>query len=70
MSEPTLATYLILRKRLANIVGHIVHHFQKLHEPAQYADVEGLHAELQQFIADLPPHFRMHDADRSLDDSE
>ncbi|EIW69211.1 hypothetical protein TREMEDRAFT_31258 [Tremella mesenterica DSM 1558] len=67
LSQPTTATFLILRKGLAKIIGRIVHHFQKLNEPAQYADVEGLQHELDGFVQALPEHFRMHDPDRSLD---
>ncbi|KAK8861265.1 hypothetical protein IAR55_002084 [Kwoniella newhampshirensis] len=65
--EPTPALYLILRKRLAGIIGRIVHHFQKLNEPAQYSDVEKLQHELDTFVEQLPPHFRMHDPDKGLD---
>ena len=67
LSQPTTATFLILRRDLAGIVGRIVHHFQKLHEPAQYGDVEKLQHELDQFVERLPPHFRMHEPDKSLD---
>lgn len=87
LTEPTTATFIILRKRFAKIVGKIVHHFQKLHEPAKFEDVEALDKEIRQFIEDLPPvgqvshheritllntrllkqHFRMEDADKSLD---
>ncbi|GMK54408.1 hypothetical protein CspeluHIS016_0109940 [Cutaneotrichosporon spelunceum] len=67
LSEPTTATFLILRRNLSGIIGRIVHHFQKLNEPAQYADVQRLQDELDQFTNQLPPHFRMRDADKSLD---
>lgn len=67
LSEPTTATFLILRTQLAKIVGRIVHHFQKLDEPAQYSDVEKLQRELEAFVEHLPPHFRMHNPDKSLD---
>lgn len=69
-SQPTTATYLILRKTLAKIVGKIVHHFQKLDEPAQYSDVEKLQQEIDTFTDELPPHFKMHGPDKSLDASE
>ncbi|ODN87089.1 hypothetical protein L198_07091 [Cryptococcus wingfieldii CBS 7118] len=65
--EPTPALFLILRRKLAVIVGRIVHHFQKLNEPAQYSDVEKLQQELDLFVEQLPPHFRMHDPDKALD---
>ncbi|KAJ9108542.1 hypothetical protein QFC19_002258 [Naganishia cerealis] len=67
LSEPTSSTFIILRKRFAKIVGKITHHFQKLHEPARFEDVEFLDKELRNFINDLPPHYRMEDADKSLD---
>lgn len=70
LSEPTTATFLILRRHLSGIIGRIVHHFQKLNEPAQYADVQRLQEELDTFTANLPPHFRMRDADKSLDRRE
>nr|XP_031857365.1 uncharacterized protein CI109_007229 [Kwoniella shandongensis]KAA5524437.1 hypothetical protein CI109_007229 [Kwoniella shandongensis] len=66
-NEPTPALFLILRKRLAGIIGKIGHHFQKLDEPAQYSDVERLQHELDTFVEQLPPHFRMHEPDKSLD---
>ncbi|ORY27664.1 fungal-specific transcription factor domain-domain-containing protein [Naematelia encephala] len=67
IDEPTTATYLILRKSLAQIIGRIVHHFQKLDEPAQYSDVERLQMELDEFVGKLPRCFRMHNPDKSLD---
>lgn len=70
LSQPTSATFLILRKNLAKIVGRVVHHFQKLDEPAQYSDVEKLQQDLDRFVEELPPHFRMYDPDKSLDSSE
>ena len=70
LSEPTTATFLILRKSSSRIIGRIVHHFQKLDEPAQYSDVEALQAELDHFTENLPPHFRMYEPDKSLDQSE
>ncbi|WVR04131.1 hypothetical protein IAU60_001130 [Kwoniella sp. DSM 27419] len=66
-TEPTPALFLILRKKLAGIIGKIVHHFQKLNEPAQYSDVEVLQQELDNFVERLPPHFKMHDPDKTLD---
>jgi hypothetical protein len=68
LHDPTSATFLILRKGFAKIIGRIVHHFQKLDTPAQYADVEGLQAEIDAFVDDLPVHYRMHGPDRSLDE--
>lgn len=70
LKEPTTGTFLILRRQLSAIIGRIVHHFQKLNEPAQYADVQRLQEELDGFTQNLPPHFRMKDADKSLDKRE
>ena len=56
--------------QLAKIIGKVVHHFQKLDEPAQYSDVEGLQRELEAFIDSLPPHFRMYQPDKSKDASK
>ncbi|WWD21666.1 hypothetical protein CI109_106152 [Kwoniella shandongensis] len=66
-SEPTFATYLILRHGLGCIVAKITQHFQKLQGQTQYRDVENLDAELKQFVADLPPAFSMENPDKSQD---
>lgn len=55
LDVPTSATFLLLRKRFAKITGRITHHFQKLHEPASFEDVQRLDKEILQFIEDLPP---------------
>jgi len=55
--------------KLSKIVGRIVHHFQKLDEPAQYSDVEKLQRELEGFVESLPPHYRMYQPDKSRDQS-
>jgi len=70
MSECTSSTFLILRKDLASISGRIVHHFQKLNEPAQYADVMKLQNELDGFVNGLPPAFKMRNPDKSQDAGE
>lgn len=67
MTECTSSTFLILRKDLASISGRIVHHFQKLNEPAQYADVMKLQNELDGFVNALPPAFKMRNPDKSRD---
>jgi tRNA isopentenyl-2-thiomethyl-A-37 hydroxylase MiaE len=51
-------------------VGKVVHHFQKLDEAAGYKDVEILQVELDRFTDGLPPHFRMYEPDKGLDESE
>ena len=70
MSQPTSATVLILRKSLSRIVGRVVHHFQKLDEPAKYSDVEQLNLELNEYTENLPPCFQMYQPDKSMDKSE
>jgi hypothetical protein len=70
LTEPTSSTFLILRKTLAGIIGRIVHHFQKLNEPAQYSDVVKLQNELDSYVSGLPLHFRMRNPDKSLDAGE
>ncbi len=55
LSEPTTATFVILRKKFAVVQGKVVHHFQQLHQPARYEDVELLDKEIRAFIKDLPP---------------
>lgn len=68
LDEPTFATYLILRKQLADIVIEIVTAFQNLHTPIAYAEVQAINDRLQQLRRDLPPHFRMANPDKSRDD--
>ncbi|KAK8847577.1 hypothetical protein IAR55_005436 [Kwoniella newhampshirensis] len=68
ISEPTFATYLILRHGLGCIVAKITQHFQRLQGQTQYRDVENLDAELKQFVSDLPPAFSLHNPDKSTDD--
>jgi hypothetical protein len=67
LSEPTSSTFIILRRRFAKIVGDITYLFNKLHEHAKIEEVEQLDKDLRNFIQDLPPHFRMENADKSLD---
>lgn len=68
--EPTFATYLILRRRLGEIVAKVTEHFQLLGEAVQYRDVESIDADFKDFIQDLPRAFRMDDPDKSWDDSK
>ncbi|WOO77154.1 putative transcriptional regulatory protein [Vanrija pseudolonga] len=67
MSETTDATYLILRKRLADIVRQIVRNFQRVDRDPSYDDVLALDAKLNQLRKDLPPQFRMNNPDKSRD---
>ncbi|RSH92528.1 hypothetical protein EHS25_008944 [Saitozyma podzolica] len=67
LTQPTTATFHILRRRFAQILGKIGHHFQKKHELATYHEVETLDDEILDFVNDLPPHFRLEDPDTSLD---
>lgn len=61
-------TYVILRHQLAVMLGHMVHHFQKVRSATQYSEVADLDDELLNFIARLPPHYAL-EPDRSLDES-
>jgi len=69
-SEPTFATYLILRRGLGEIVARVTDHFQMLGEAVQYRDVEAIDEDFKAFVAALPKAFRMTDPDRSWDASE
>ncbi|KZT20350.1 hypothetical protein NEOLEDRAFT_1140800 [Neolentinus lepideus HHB14362 ss-1] len=68
LSQPTPMTFVILRHRLAVIIGHMVHHFQQVRNPSHYTDVLALDEELLKFINELPPYFAM-EPDTSLDDN-
>lgn len=59
-------SFVILRHRLAELIGRIVNHFQQTKKPSLYADALKLDAELMEFMGNLPPHFAV-DADTSLD---
>jgi len=59
-------TFVILRHQLAEIIGRIVHHFQKAQEKSHYSEVIALDDELLKFINTLPPHYSLQ-ADTSLD---
>ena len=52
------------------ILGHIVHHFQQVRNHHNYNSVITLDEELQQFVANLPPHFAQDDPDTDLDASQ
>ncbi|OCF45779.1 nuclear protein [Kwoniella heveanensis CBS 569] len=67
MTEPTFATYLILRGGLGRLVAKVTQHFQRLQGQTSYRDVEALDAEFKQFVEDLPPTFRMLTPDKSYD---
>jgi hypothetical protein len=54
---------------LATIIGHIVHHFQRVRSHGHYNDVVTLDGELQRFLKNLPPHYAVEDTDTSLDES-
>lgn len=59
----------MLRHNLATIIGHIVHHFQRVRSHGHYNDVVTLDDELQRFMKNLPPHYAVHDTDTSLDET-
>ncbi|TXT15682.1 hypothetical protein VHUM_00185 [Vanrija humicola] len=67
MSETTDATYLILRRQLADIVRQIVRNFQRVDRDPTYDDVLALDAKLNQLRKDLPPQFRLDNPDTSQD---
>ncbi|KIY49263.1 hypothetical protein FISHEDRAFT_30386, partial [Fistulina hepatica ATCC 64428] len=57
LSQPTPMTFVILRHKLAGIMGHIVHHFQNVKPPPSYKQVITLDNELMTFTRELPVHF-------------
>lgn len=59
-------TFVILRHKLAEIIGHMVHHFQQVREKSRYSEVISLDNELLDFIRNLPPHYSLQ-PDTSLD---
>ncbi|KAF7332102.1 Zn(2)-C6 fungal-type domain-containing protein [Mycena kentingensis (nom. inval.)] len=67
LSSPTRMTYVILRHKLATIIGRMVHHFQQVRAGSHYSEVLAIDDELLHFMETLPPHFSL-DPDRSLDD--
>ncbi|KAF8897583.1 fungal-specific transcription factor domain-containing protein [Infundibulicybe gibba] len=68
LSSPTSMTFVILRHRLAAIIGRIVHHFQQVRERSSYSEVVALDDELLKFVTNLPPHFSLI-PDKSLDET-
>ncbi|CAG7848690.1 SubName: Full=Uncharacterized protein {ECO:0000313/EMBL:CCA69088.1} [Serendipita indica DSM 11827] len=69
LTQPTPWTFLVLRHSLATIIGHIVHHFQRVRSHSHYNDVVALDEELLRFMKNLPPHYAVDDPDTSLDES-
>lgn len=70
MNEPTTSTYLVLRRRLADIVASIVVNFQTTYRTPDYDKITALSTDLTKFRDSLPPHFRMDDPDKSQDESK
>jgi hypothetical protein len=68
LSSPTRMTFVILRQRLAEMMGRIVHHFQRVHGRSNYSDVITLDNQLLGFMDSLPPHFALN-PDKSLDET-
>lgn len=68
LDEPSTATFSILRYRFARLTGKIADHFQKLSKRGTYAEVVQLDQELVEFAQNLPPHFRVEQANESMDD--
>ena len=67
LTSPTPMTFVLLRHRLAKVMGGIVHHFQQVQKPTHYSEVLKLDDELTGFLDSLPPHFGYR-PDKSLDD--
>lgn len=69
LSQPTLATFLILHHRLAGIIGRVQLSCFGL-RPRQYRNVQECEQLFQNFRDNLPPHFRLDgdEQDHSLDD--
>lgn len=65
--EPTFATFLILRHKLADIVFEMISAFQTLRMPMTYTEVQAFDARLQQFRSELPPHYHITQPDKSKD---
>jgi hypothetical protein len=68
LSQPTFATYLILRRQLGEIVANVTHHFQRLDGGGGYKDVEVLDGEFRRLREGLPETFRMDRPNRGWDD--
>ncbi|ORX34040.1 fungal-specific transcription factor domain-domain-containing protein [Kockovaella imperatae] len=67
LQTSTFATYLILRRRLSEIVGEIARLFSRISNPIQYDEVKRIDGLFTQFMAELPPDFRMRNPDKSND---
>ncbi|EJD00992.1 uncharacterized protein FOMMEDRAFT_169200 [Fomitiporia mediterranea MF3/22] len=66
LSQPTKMTFVILRHKLAYIIGKMVHYFQRCRIQNHYSEVLALDDDLQKFVDTLPPHFSIN-PDTSLD---
>ncbi|KAL5488211.1 hypothetical protein ACEPAI_6319 [Sanghuangporus weigelae] len=69
LSHPTRMTFVILRHKLAYLIGKMVHYFQRVRIQNHYSEVLALDDDLQKFIDTLPPHFSFN-PDTSLDHLE
>ena len=67
MHESTYATYLILRRQLAEIVGEIARLFSRISKPIHYDEIKEIDGLFNQFVSSLPPDFRLHNPDKSHD---
>lgn len=70
LEQPTFATYLILRRKLGEIVAKITQHFQNLRDPRGYKDIEVLGNEMRRFVSSLPRAFDISRPDKSFDKRE
>jgi len=71
LEEPTFATYLIFRRKLATIVARMVSLFQKVKKGSNddYDEVMAIDTALTEFRNNLPPVFQFSNPDKSRDNS-
>ena len=70
MDTPTFGTYLLLRRRLGEIVAMITQNFQQLNgqgSQGSYKEIERIGGEMKRFVSSLPRCFKMEDPDKSMD---
>ena len=68
LSQPTTMTFVILRHQLAEIIGRMVHHFQRVREKSHYSEVISIDDELLKFIDNLPRQYGLQ-PDKTLDET-
>lgn len=68
LDHPTRSTFLILHLRLAYVIGQMQIRCFGLKQRKHEKDVVECESMFEAWAQSLPPHFRMQDTDRSLDD--